>query len=960
MRRTSTSPVAVACLFKASLRRPLFALPASMIRGLVAACAAILLLSGPALAADDSSKHFEIKAKPLADALMEFGAQSGLTVAAPSTLTTGKRSASVRGDLSPMNALGQLLKGSGLTFARVGDGTIAIQAGRSGDPVRNGAAESSLESEVTAGPALQEILVTATRREENVSKVPISITAFTQDDMDTKGVRDFLDIARFTPGVTIDPTGTNSISIRGISSSGGAGTTGIYLDDTPIQVRAIATNPVDALPKTFDIERVEVLRGPQGTLFGAGSEGGTVRYILTQPSLTEFSDYLRSEVSYTQGGAPSYETGLALGGPIVTDTLGFRISAWFRRDGGWIDRADPNVSQQVVSNSNHDEATALRAALTWQPISGVKITPSFFSQYLQQNDVNSYWPAYSNPGNNNFVNGNPGGLYEPDRFELTALKVTADLGPVQLINNTSYFRRRDISGYDGTTQALEFYQTLGWLPGAGGNAPGSDPYAGTSPCAPHGFNCYPLVDGNGVHLPAALANYRAPASVTNNQDNITQELRLQSTDPAARVVWTAGAFFSIDRTFSLEAASDPMIDPLFEYLYGTTAADVFGTATNPNGSTYLPRGDSFYNQLTGHDRQVAGFGEAVWSLTDQWKLTTGLRYSKTEYSFQSISDGPDNGGPNSAAGTQNQNPLTKRAGLSFQADPNNLFYFMYSTGFRVGGSNESVPFDICKVDLDNFGLKGVPPSYNSDTVTSYEIGSKNNFGNRVKLAASLYYINWNGIQQTVQLPNCGLLYVTNLGTAVSKGGDLQADFAVTDYLTLESAIGYTDAYYSKGSPPGPLATTLVSAKGDAIIGQSGNAPPPWTITLGAEYGFRAFGGHESFVRIDVEHQTKNNRPTSLQDPNTLQYAACPQVSGVVTVCTPIPSSTTFVSLRAGADFGGWNVSAFVDNLLDSHPVLSQQSDGPDASGPQPGVSVLNRDFTFRPRTIGITLTHRSK
>jgi outer membrane receptor for Fe3+-dicitrate len=123
----------------------------------------------------------------------------------------------------------------------------------------------------------------------------VSVSAYTQEDMDQKGMKDFTDIVRFTPGVSIDQTGTNAISIRGISSSGGAGTTGIYIDDTPIQMRSLGFNPDDTLPKTFDLERVEVLRGPQGTLFGAGSEGGTVRYILTQPSLTTDSTYARSE-----------------------------------------------------------------------------------------------------------------------------------------------------------------------------------------------------------------------------------------------------------------------------------------------------------------------------------------------------------------------------------------------------------------------------------------------------------------------------------------------------------------------------------------------------------------------------------------------------------------------------------------------------------------------------------------
>jgi iron complex outermembrane receptor protein len=945
MHHTSTSVVAVACRVKVSLWKSRGTVAALAIRSLVAACAAMVLLSGPiAFAADDSSKYFEIKAKPLADALMEFGAQSGLTVAAPTALTAGKRSAAVRGDFSPTNALEQLLKGSGLTFVRASDGTIAIQAASSTEP----------ESDATSGSGLQEIVVTATRHEENISKVPISITAFSQDTMDTLGIRDFLDIARFTPGVTIDPTGTNSISIRGISSSGGAGTTGIYIDDTPIQMRALGSNPDDTLPKTFDMDRVEVLRGPQGTLFGAGSEGGTVRYIMMQPSLTETSSYARSEVSYTQGGSPSYETGVAFGAPIVTDTLGFRVSAWFRRDGGWIDRIDPTTLQVVSSNSNYDDTTALRASMTWAPVSGVKITPSVFWQDRARNDVDSYIPVYSNPNDNHFVNSDPTGLNEPDKFMLSALKVSADLGPTQLITNSSYYRRRDLSGYDGTFSSIAYAQTLAWSQNANGTFQ-------NSLCAPEGYNCYPLLDGHGLHLPGPLTNYRAPGSVVNNQDIITQELRLQSTDPAARVVWTAGAFFSAERTYSLEAVSDPMIDQLYEYLYGTTAANILGSPTNPNGSTYLPRGDDYYNELTGHDRQVAGFGEAVWSLTDQLKLTTGFRYSKTEFSYQSVANGPYEGGEYAQGGSQSEKPFTKRAGLSFQADPNNLFYATFSTGFRPGGSNSAVPYDVCKSDLINFGLSNVPSTYNSDTVKNYEIGSKNKIGSRVELAASLYYIQWNGIQQTVELPNCGLDYIANLGKAVSKGGDLQADFVVTDGLSLESAIGYTDAYYTKSSLPGPLApaSATLSAQGNSIVGQSGTAPPPWTITLGAEYKFRAFGGRPSFVRLDAERETKNNRPTAFEDPRTVQYLACSQLTGAVTPCSFTPPATTFVSLRAGSTFSGWQVSAFVDNLLDTHPILGFSYEGTDPYGPQPGISPLYRNYTYRPRTFGITVTHRS-
>src|SRR5437016_6575429 len=231
---------------------------------------------------------------------------------------------------------------------RIHDGGYGVRRALGGAPCAAllmlacvpGAGQAQAQAPETAGP-LQEVVVTATRREESLSRVPISVTALTQESLDERGVKDFSEVARFTPGINFDNSGTNNISIRGISGSGGAGTTGIYLDDTPIQMRALAFNPDEALPKSFDIERVEVLRGPQGTLFGAGSEGGTVRYITTQPSLTKTSFYSRDEVAYTQGGAPSYEAGVAGGMPLIDGVLGARLTVWYRRDGGYIDQIDP-------------------------------------------------------------------------------------------------------------------------------------------------------------------------------------------------------------------------------------------------------------------------------------------------------------------------------------------------------------------------------------------------------------------------------------------------------------------------------------------------------------------------------------------------------------------------------------------------------------------------------------------
>ncbi|HUI58617.1 MAG TPA: TonB-dependent receptor plug domain-containing protein, partial [Steroidobacteraceae bacterium] len=324
------------------------------------------------------------------------------------------------------------------------------------------AAEETTPAEPEAG-VIQEVVVTASRREESLSKVPISVTALTKEEIDSKGIKDITDVARFTPGIQVDNSGTNNISIRGIASSGGAGTTGIYIDDTPIQMRALAFNPDETLPKSFDIDRVEVLRGPQGTLFGAGSEGGTVRYITTPPSLTKNSIYSRSEVSYTQGGQPNYEAGIAAGGPLIDDVLGARATVWYRRDGGWIDRVDPTAanpqSTVVDHNVNHGDTTLVRLAALWQPVSGWTVTPAVYYQNRQVHDVSNFWTYYSNPGNDSYVSGNPTQRSEPDKFYLPSLKVTGDFGAFQLISNTSYFHREEQTGYDGTLYNLGFYQT---------------------------------------------------------------------------------------------------------------------------------------------------------------------------------------------------------------------------------------------------------------------------------------------------------------------------------------------------------------------------------------------------------------------------------------------------------------------------------------------------------------------
>ena len=794
---------------------------------------------------------------------------------------------------------------------------------------------------------LQEILVTATRHTEPLSKVPISITAVSQDQMDQLGVKDIQDLVRFVPGVSIDTSGTNAISIRGISSSAGAGTTGIYIDDTPIQMRDIGFNPDDTLPRAFDLERIEVLRGPQGTLFGAGSEGGTVRYIMTPPSLTRTRTYARTELSYTEDGEPSYEAGVARGQPLIDGTLGIRMSAWYDRIGGWIDQVDPTTGAVVDSNTNRGEVLVLRMAAEWQPVESLQITPSILYQNSRKHNEDTYWPAYSDPDAGHFNTATPELLRVPDEYYLGALKIEKDFAATTLISDSSWYHRHELSAYQGTVYDLSLWQGLGWAdnPATGGLGCGS---ASTTPNPPCSW--YPLLDGSGIHLPAGFANYQSPNIMTNSQDSWTQEVRWQSSQPDARISWTVGVFWQLAKEGSIEELRDTQVNQLFQALYGVNATDVFGDFYScPDNSAYpsIPACDVYYNSNTTFDRQIAAYGQADIGITDRLKLTLGERYARTSFSLNNYADGLENYGPSGAQATERESPNTPKVGLSFQMNNANLFYANYAKGFRVGGGNPPLP-PYCDQPLADEGYpNGAPLTYKSDSTRDFEVGSKDVISHVLRVATSVYYIQWNDIQQSVYVGgNCGLQFTDNLGTAVSKGFDLQAELAL-GALQLDLSTGYTNARYTRNSPVAGLTSIGDAISGQAAIDYAPGLYSPWTVSAGAQYNFNLFS-NTAFVRADWEWDSRNPWPSALQDVNSSQYYPY----------TYTLSSTTFTSLRAGMSIGNWLVSAFVENLLNSHTVTNYQLSTADYFNPGAIPSVQENDYTFRPRTMGVTATLR--
>ena len=757
----------------------------------------------------------------------------------------------------------------------------------------------------TVPATLEEIVVTSQRREEKLQDVPISISAFTQETLDAQGVRSIDDIARLTPGVTFTRTDqrngqASNISIRGVSSSAGASTTGIYIDDTPIQTRSLGYSSFNSYPQVFDLERVEILRGPQGTLFGAGSEGGTVRFITPQPSLTKSSAYVRSQVDYTQDGAPSYELGAAFGAPIIDGSLGFRVSAWYRRDSGWVDRVDferatlqPTTVTQ--SNSNSQNTVVVRAAVTYVPSDGLSITPSIFYQDSKLHDTPFFWASLSNPDDGRFDNGNAIATPSSDRFYLPALKVEWKLGAVSLVSNTSYFNRKNqqINDYSAFEAGL-------WA---------GDPYF------PPGFY--------------------APTTQINQQNNLTEELRLQSDTPNSRINWVLGAFYSHSRQTAEQLVQDTFLPGLFQSVTGVPFNVAFGQGLVNGLYTFVA------DPIISRDEQIAVYGQTDIKITDKLTLTAGLRGSKTKVEATAHYEGPVVGPPVNDAGAQDEKPVTPKAGLSYKFDADNMVYATAAKGFRIGGYNPKVGLP-CGGQLAGLGLfdsngnPAAPKLFNNDTVWSYEVGSKNTlFEHRLQLSSSVYYIDWKNIQQLMALNSCGFQFVTNVGAANSRGFDLQAQAEVVDNLSLGVALGYTDAKYDQTVKAGPTATRNLVTSGDHITGS------PWNAALSAQYNFKVLADYAGYARIDYQYASSQHDLVAANDPangtyNPVNIFAQPQ--------------TSQLSARVGARWSGLDLSVFGSNLLNSDTILAQVA--------SLGTPTLYQHSTFRPRTFGVTAMYR--
>ena len=782
-------------------------------------------------------------------------------------------------------------------------GSPSPSAGQAGQTGGTNATRQAQPAPTTQGQDQSgDIVVTSTRQSQVLSRVALSIVAKDQAALDKQGVRSIADIARVTPSITFGQsalyygTGQSVIAIRGVQSDSGIPTTGVYIDDTPIQTRTgVSPSLTNAYPQVFDLERLEVLRGPQGTLFGTGSVGGAIRFITPDPSYDDVHVYARSEIAGTQNGAPSYEAGVAVGAPIVEDQLGFRASVWYRHDGGYLDRLERYSKRLVEKDINHQDSLSGRVALGWKVTDTLTLTPSLFFQRLSIADGSRYELATSDPASEQFrtsLSKLPESHH--DTFYLPALKMNLDLGSMSLVSNSSYFTRTTDTVSDDTTLSLAVF---------GG-------YSGP--------------------FPAGFENYLSGTRSRTRQAAFTQELRLQNANPNDRFNWVAGLFYSNTTVRDVFNSFDPQLLDVLNLGQSLAGQPPFASIADAFGTGLYQGQYSNAARNTHRDKQYAAFAQIDYTIVPRLKVTVGLRYTHADYVYDGFIAGP----LYATDGTSNRlnvkgDPVTPKVGLAFQANRDNLFYLNAAKGVRGSGISPPVGAS-CASDAAAIGFDPLSPqNVRPDTIWSYEAGTKNRlFGGRLTIDASVYHVDWKQVQTLFALPKCQLYTTLNLGNAKIDGFDVALGLRPARGLTLGASVSYTNARYTS-NVPGPDGTTIRRA-GEPLSGA------PWSVQINGEYA-RKLDSAELYGRADFSYSSHNDKPLDLASP-------------LVDPNLPRPPAWSQLDLRAGVRFDQLDLSLFVNNVTNSHPVLSLYHDSLD--------SVWYRAGTLRPRTIGFTATLR--
>jgi iron complex outermembrane recepter protein len=764
----------------------------------------------------------------------------------------------------------------------------------------------------------EQVTVTAMKREETVLNTPVSVTAPTEEVLRERGAQNIEDVAANVANFSVQNLGPgqSTVALRGVSSGqiardqpGVKEQVGAYLDESVISL-SLFTPDMDL----FDMTRVEVLRGPQGTLFGSGSVGGTVRYISNQPQLGVSSVFGEIGGNTVSGGGQGGDFKVGLNTPLG-GLAALRIAGYYNRLAGWMDAVEPNLSNNdavhpgysLRKNVNTGDREGVRVALTIAPDENLTITPRF----VYQKEAMEGWNRIDNYNilANPFTTTRPKvtlgdsklfiQLNEPftDKFTLADLNIKYDFGPVALTSITSFTNRDVLVVRDATA-----------LTGS--------------------------VTGGTIGLSDNIATLDAPLYDATRAKGWTQELRLSS--GTGRLKWVGGGFYSD----STRRYNQNLPVKQFTFLSGI-----------PTEGTYAPNDDLYFSDINYKSREIGVFGEGTFAVTDKFSLTGGLRYYSYKVDKALIFDGlfgPDYPTFTLGPGTTKANGWAPRFIASYKVSNDTTINAQASKGFRLGGFNDPILKPLCSAqDLVTFGSV---PTWKDETAWNYEIGSKSRImGGRGSVNASAFYVDVRDLQVVVTAGTCSSRLVFNVPRARSVGGELEFALAPNDHFDFSLSGGYNDSEVR--STLSPAATVLATGI------QAGNrlpSVPKFQANVAATYQQPVAEGFQGYLTGNYQHIGSRYTQLVDQEPgvgtiNLLAFAPH-TIGGPLTQSTftfnPLLPAYDIVNVRIGVRHNVWDTALYVNNLTNERALLALDRER--------GLLARQGFLTNQPRTIGIT------
>ncbi len=745
------------------------------------------------------------------------------------------------------------------------------------------------QSEASSEFLLEEVIVTARKRTENLQTVPQSIQAISEQTIIDSGVRGMSDYVRFIPSLNIveQLAGNASLVFRGVMDAQNSfiadPSAAVYLDEQSLVFSSMPN------PRMVDIERVEALSGPQGTLYGASAQAGVLRIVTNKPDPTAFDANVDMSMRYMEEGEPSYDVSGMVNIPL-SDSWALRLVGFTAKDGGFIDNVfgttPLNFEQTGVTNAGAEEEdfndvkwTGGRIAARWLMNEDWTMTAGIVHQRVNADGRSTHDPAYA--GDLNVVRFKPEREWSDQDWTQYALTFEGDLGFADFVSASSYFSRDWTYQTDTSVGYMAAYFT--WCYSA---YPAYDPTVFTS------LYCY---------QEAGLGSYyNSPVGYRENiQKNtkFTQEFRL--VHQGETIDWVAGLYYEDsheDYDFFTYEDNFEQSQSWENLLAGRTTQSI---PTQSADNAWWFSSDSTDGE------QFAVFGEMTWHITDQWDLTAGARWFKRTVDKVYFVEQPKNTTRDTQLIDGEDKDWVPKIGLSYQINDNSMVYGLYSEGFRPGASNRLR------------GLSAYPEEYDADKLKNWEIGTKNTFANgRVRLNATYFNMSW--VDYQIELidpafqpcsdshpPPCGQPWqkiVANIGNASNTGLEVQFDWAATQNFTLGVNGTWLDATLDEDvfvSVPVPKGSRLpLSPEFKGALYAQYNWPVDW------------FGGaNNTWLRLQWSYTGDMLNQIEPLDP---AESDTPQIK---------QPSYNIGDLIYGIDSDKWNFQLFVNNITDERAVI---------------------------------------